>query len=112
MISDVMKKEVARLLTTQKGLLSPLDQQRKFLVYQYAHRNPCPGCDAPTSILEAATDDWSIGNDLPVMVCPNCQASLRHTVPLMVFGPIKWAWRMVRAVDSSDRGGVTRTDNG
>lgn len=68
------------LLTTQKALLDPLDQQRQFVLRMALAPCRCPACKAVICQVSASTGDWDTEMDRhtsdDAYACPSCQALL------------------------------------
>jgi hypothetical protein len=97
------------------ALLSPLDQQKRFVLRQASMRLPCPNCGTLQNQFEAAgvsVDDWNFyqnrtrkdesgkeetigGSNGYVFHCVGCKRQLQEAVPLFVTGIAKWNWLLI-----------------
>lgn len=88
----------SELLTTPKELLSPTEQQRKFLIQEMSYQQPCPNCGTKQNVFEAtgtSVKDYT-GNIIgKPATCIACKRELKHAVPLVMTGPVCWFWMLV-----------------
>lgn len=84
-------EEVERLLKTPAGLLTNIENQRRYIAQLHTMQAPCPHCDEEVSFFEAASEDYELGNVYDKHSCPHCKKSLLYVVPFFA-GTIPWHW--------------------
>jgi hypothetical protein len=84
---EALGPEGKRLLTTQKGLLTTIEQQQAFILKQAMLAPPCawPDCKKPVSEIVAADNSWTVENGCSDSAhhCPHCGRPLQFILPLM-----------------------------
>ncbi len=71
--------------------LTGLEKQRKYILTLAFAKSGCPLCEAKISKLDAADENYEIGNYTGKYTCPECGAGLRDVVPLVAM-PQPWFW--------------------
>jgi hypothetical protein len=86
------------VLNTPKKVLGALDRQRQLLLQLVLLAQPCPACERPLNVLDAAGLDIDRydcdGADEPPFHCPGCGAVLERSLPLFAHGGPPWSWRL------------------
>jgi hypothetical protein len=83
------------LLHTPSARLSALDKQRLFLLRVEGTPRPCPGCQQPVNVFDAAgidLDAYDFGATPYAYRCPTCGAELEQVVPFLA-GETPWHWQ-------------------
>jgi hypothetical protein len=84
------------LLNTPKALLSEVDKQRLFLLRVEGQPMPCPACQKPINVFDAAgipLDAYDFGKTNHAYRCATCGAELEQVVPAFSIGPL-WSWQL------------------
>jgi hypothetical protein len=87
----VLTEQERELLTTQDGLLTPIDQQRRQVLIWYLEPMECPACQKmvpPRQALGHPIDHAAIEDGF---VCPYCRRALSKTMPFIG----RSYWRLV-----------------
>lgn len=83
------------VLQSPESVLSALDRQRLFLLRVEGTPAPCPACQQPVNLFEAAgidPDAYDFGQTRLEYRCPNCGAQLEQLVPFVAIGRF-WHWQ-------------------
>jgi hypothetical protein len=80
------REEAERLAGTPTGLLSPIEQQQKYLAQIHLIPIQCPNCEEGLPQIDAIhlTGDH--------YECPHCTAKIRYVVPFVALGTSPWMW--------------------
>jgi hypothetical protein len=85
------------LLEVPESLLGKLDRQRLYLLRVERTPVPCPACQTPVNVFDAAgidLDAYDFGATKYTFQCPACSAPLEQVLPFIAFGGPFWQWQL------------------